>query len=158
MDRGSNLTFIRELQAELGIESRCDCDLLSLTYAPVALNCQVIAVLAKHIRKKWKYVRAAVNGVCPWSSPFGRRSQSLPNWLVRKILKINCPSFVITAPKKKRKNLLPFILGNGWQRLKSLFDKQPWTASKCWSVMVVCSAWEVLHNGIKMKNPHMYSD
>lgn len=68
MDRGSNLTFLRELQAELGIESRCDCGLLPLTYAPVALNCQVIAVLAKHIRKKWKYVRAGVNGVCPWSS------------------------------------------------------------------------------------------
>lgn len=33
VDRGSNLTFLRELQAELGVESRCECGLLSLAYA-----------------------------------------------------------------------------------------------------------------------------
>lgn len=75
VDRGSNLTFLRDLKAELGIESRCECGLLSLAYAVVALNGQVVAVLDKCIRKKWKYLRAGENRVWPWSSPLGRRNQ-----------------------------------------------------------------------------------
>lgn len=47
----------------------------SLVYAPVALNSQVVAVLAEHIRKMWKYVRGGENEVCPWSFSLGRRNQ-----------------------------------------------------------------------------------
>ena len=75
MGRGSNLTFLRELQAELGIESRCVCGLLSLVYALVALNGQVIPVLAKHIQKKVEIVRAGETGVCCWSFHLGRRNR-----------------------------------------------------------------------------------
>lgn len=72
MDRGSNFTFLRELQAELGIESRCDCGLLSLAYALVAPNGQVIAVLAKRIRKKVEICKSCREWSLPMELPFGQ--------------------------------------------------------------------------------------
>lgn len=67
--------FLRESQVALGMESSRECGLLSLVYAPVALKSQVVAVVAIHIRKTWKYVRRGENEVCQWSSPLGRRNQ-----------------------------------------------------------------------------------
>lgn len=56
------------------MESTRECGLLSLVYVLVALNSQVVAVVAKHIRKMWKYIRGGENEVCLWSSSLGRRN------------------------------------------------------------------------------------
>lgn len=74
MERESNFTFLRELQAELGMESRCECGLLSLAYALAALKGRIFPVLAKHIRKKWKYVKAEENGSLPLKLLYGQET------------------------------------------------------------------------------------
>lgn len=75
MNRARNLPFWGSYkQAALGMESRCECGLLSLVYTPVALQSPVVAVVAKCIRKTWKYIRGRENEVCPWSSSLGRRN------------------------------------------------------------------------------------